>query len=89
MNIFENVVKRSGLEQPTAEVIIEHKKNESVFNAISLLIKNELGPDIDVAELTDTLQKRKTLLASGASADLIAREGGSGLFKNTAKLKKT
>lgn len=87
INIFDNVVKRSGLDQPQAIVNITEEDSEVESKAyeevvyIKIEVSNNIGEEIDKEKLTENLKAKKELLNSGNYTEYLAREGNSGLFK--------
>jgi hypothetical protein len=81
INIFENVVKRSGLETPEADVRIWASEYEETVRIIHCSIINELGIQIDSKQVAADLKRKKSLLEAETYHDYLALEGDSGLFK--------
>jgi hypothetical protein len=81
INIFENVVKRSGLEQPGAEVKIWASYFDDNMTLINCKVSNALGLNVDEATIVSDLKRKKKLLEAEAYHDYLASEGNSGLFK--------
>lgn len=80
INVFENVVKRSGLETPVADV---ESWVEETDNGTTLRIKvqNEIGANIDKELLLVSLEEKRDRFKSGDFEELITRDQGSGFFK--------
>lgn len=87
INIFDNVVKRSGSEQPQAIISItevyseEESREYEEIVYIKIEVSNNISEEIDIEKLTDNLKAKKELLNSGNYTEYLAREGNSGLFK--------
>ena len=81
INIFDNVVKRSGIDLPqaTVDIVEGDENNEIMYMKISII--NKLSTDIDIDKLSENLKSKKKLLDSGNYIEYLAREGNSGLFK--------
>ncbi|MBV5284052.1 MAG: hypothetical protein JZU53_16640 [Paludibacter sp.] len=80
-NVFENVVKRSGINTP--EAIIQLCSDNTIDDLIIIHIKiiNKLGSDIDIKLLDSNLKRKKALLKTESYSQFLATEGNSGLFK--------
>jgi hypothetical protein len=83
VNILENVVKRSGLEFPRADVTI----SVSEENTVNIKVCNSLDETVNLKERNDELQTRKELLEKGNYDEYISKEGKSGFFKIHRSLK--
>lgn len=81
INIFENVVKRSGIEFPEAEVKIWTDNSFDDLSIIYFKVINKIGADIDLDLLHSELKRKKGLLQNGLYSDYLATEGNSGFFK--------
>ena len=80
-NIFDNVVKRSGLEIPLADCQIWISKPNSELNIVYFKISNDLNLTLNLTDLTLELIRKKELLETGDYAQYLAIEGNSGLYK--------
>jgi len=81
INIFENVVKRSGLDSPEAEVNMWADDAIPDLQVIHFKIFNKLGSNIDIDLLDSELKRKKGLLQNDLYSQYLAAEGNSGLFK--------
>lgn len=81
INIFENIVKRSGLEVPKGEIKIEEQELDQDVHFYTINISNEISNLIDIENLKSNLEAKKTLLDTGNYTEYLAKEGNSGLFK--------
>lgn len=81
VNIFENVVRRSGLDMPKARLKVVTKGISPVLSVLSITSTNALGASIDREELRERLASKQRELDEGKYASSIATEGGSGFFK--------
>ncbi|WP_184546128.1 hypothetical protein [Mucilaginibacter sp. FT3.2] len=81
INIFGNVVKRSGLDHPKAFVKIWPVEVLDDYTIIHCEVTNDLGPDIDVVALDVELQKKLSILNNGNYLEFLASDKNSGLFK--------
>ena len=80
-NIFDNVVKRSGLVIPIAEI---HYSMDSIGEELRILnisVVNDLGENIDMDTLQTELSRKKRILESGNYNQYLAKDQNSGLFK--------
>jgi hypothetical protein len=81
INIFENVVKRSGLEIPIADCNIWIDKSDNEINLVYFKVSNDLNLERPISDLEAELKRKKELLESGDYSQYIAEEGNSGLIK--------
>jgi len=81
INIFDNVVKRSGLENPTIKIQIEKEKIDEAYYKIIMNFTNELGYDIDKLSVSETLSKIKEKMDKNNYIKDVAKEKNSGLIK--------
>ena len=82
INIFENVVKRSGLISPEADIEIETKVfSDTGYFITKIKISNNLDSHIDIVALNKTLDRIRTLLENGTYSEYLATERNSGLLK--------
>ncbi|NVO85428.1 hypothetical protein [Hymenobacter terrestris] len=81
VNVFENVVRRSGLDVPQARLKIVTKGISPALSVVSITSTNALGDSIDRKELRERLASKQRELEEGKYASSIATEGGSGFFK--------
>lgn len=87
VNIFENVVKRSGLLIPQADIEIEAPNFEEKAGLVKIAVINELGDDIDIDTRKGDLIRRKSLLEKEDYKKAVIKETGSGLYKINRSLK--
>jgi len=80
-NIFDNVVKRSGLDVPIADVIQWEDVSIADLHIINIKVTNDLGPGIDIIELEKELARKRTILDTGDYSQHLAKDQKSGLFK--------
>jgi hypothetical protein len=81
INIFENVVRRSGLDVPHARIELTNKLITTDHYVVSIVTRNALGPSINKEELRQQLEQKRRELAEGKYSSSITKEGGSGFFK--------
>jgi hypothetical protein len=81
VNIFENVVRRSGLELPEARLQVATKGITPELSVVSITCTNALGPTVNREELQLRLTQKRGELDEGKYASSIATEGGSGFYK--------
>lgn len=81
INIFENVVRRSGLEIPLARVELVTTTTAPGQSIISIITRNALGTSINRQDLAQQLAQKRQELDEGKYASAITKEGGSGFFK--------
>jgi hypothetical protein len=86
INIFDNVIKRSGLEIPVANIIVDKAEINS-YIYMTIKVKNALGEEINRDSLSEDLLKRKQHLRLKSYGKSISKEGGSGFFKIDRSLK--
>ena len=60
INIFDNVVKRSGIDLPqaTVDIVEGDENNEIMYMKISII--NKLSTDIDIDKLSENLKSKKS-----------------------------
>lgn len=80
-NIFDNVVKRSGLDKPVAEITQWDDVSIEDLHIINIKVTNKLGPNIIVSELEKELARKRTILDTGDYSQHLAKDEKSGLFK--------
>ncbi len=81
VNIFDNVVKRSGLELPSASIKIWNVELLENLTVIYFKVTNDLGLKVSVDDLKIELNKKNTLLQTGSYSEHLAKDRNSGLFK--------
>lgn len=81
VNIFENVVRRSGLESPQARLELRNIPISTNQSIISVVTRNALGANINQQQLRLQLEQKRQELAEGKYSSSITKEGGSGFFK--------
>lgn len=81
VNVFENVIRRSGLEIPLARIELVDKPLTPEHSVVSIITRNALGASINREELQQQLTQKRRELDEGKYASSIAKEGGSGFFK--------
>lgn len=80
VNLFENVVKRSGLELPSVNVVVWTDSTIENLLIFHFSVTNEIKK-MDLQWLKNHLKRKKELLQSGNYKQFLATEGNSGLFK--------
>ena len=80
VNIFENVVKRSGQIDPVAYIEIGSKKPNAELTVVDIRVRNDLV-NVDIDSLKKDLIRKKKLLDDNEYSEYLASEGNSGLFK--------
>lgn len=81
VNIFDNVVKRSGLDIPLARCKIWVNSNDPELNLVHFKISNGLSSDKNLETLEIDLKRKREILSSEDYTKYVASEGNSGLFK--------
>ncbi|MDM1072148.1 hypothetical protein HX001_06520 [Empedobacter brevis] len=81
INIFDNIVKRSGLENPTANIILNKDEIDEEHFQISMSISNELGSSININSVKETLEVIKKKLDNNNYSEDVAKDNKSGLIK--------
>lgn len=81
MNIFENVVKRSGLKYPIAKIETDFIDIDDDHFELQMNISNDLGEEIDIKSVKETLNIIREKLDKNNYSKDVARENNSGLIK--------
>lgn len=81
INCFENVIKRSGLLAPSAQIELHYKDIDEMHFSINMKISNGLGPNIDLEKTTEILREIKQRLVQNSYSKYVATEQNSGLIK--------
>lgn len=80
-NIFENVIKRSGLENPEAKIILHVEDIGNTHFKIKINVSNDLGSDVEIYEIKNTLQSIKERMDKNNYLKYVSADTNSGLFK--------
>ncbi|UBZ08782.1 hypothetical protein LDL76_08735 [Salegentibacter mishustinae] len=81
VNLFDNVVKRSGLEQPFAIVTIDATEEKDDLTIFSIKVENRVNLREDEEIFKKKLDRKRELIKSGDYRKMIASDSNSGLFK--------
>lgn len=81
VNIFDNVVKRSGLESPCAVCQVWDDVTNPEVKRVFFKVTNDLNLSFPIDELELELKRKKELIESGDYKQKVATETNSGLFK--------
>jgi hypothetical protein len=76
--LIDNVVKRSGLDNPKIRV-----RAQADGQKLKMTTENELGPQVDVVALQTKMDHIWERLGSAESRSMVRKEGGSGIYKIT------
>lgn len=80
-NIFDNVIKRSGLDSPEADILFSYVDVTDAGFRLNVKISNFLGDDIDKDQVLLTLEEIRNKLNQGSYSQYVAKDRNSGLFK--------